>query len=271
MARKTWVKLKRGLLIDPKHRMALGNRIWLYMYMLDIADWDTGKVIEWRDKAAADELQMPLTTVRTQRRQIEEEGYISCHQHSDHQTITIKKWVNPREYSGQVYNAEGSVEEYAPLEDALKTEGEYEGVNEGVNEGIQNLTPLHINHISHITSHLKGVDADLFKACQRIYESKKGALITDGASFALMVQNFKRNGATAEDYAAAIDAMDADKRYKGSKPTSYEKWALGIADRRRNPARFSSDKKIRNDADKMDPETYRRSWQRQNSTIQSKG
>lgn len=115
------------------------------------------------------------------------------------------------------------------------------------------------------------IDSDLFKACQRIYESKKGALITDGASFALMVQNFKRNGATAEDYAAAIDAMDSDKRYKGSKPTSYEKWALGIADRRRNPARFSSDKKIRSDADKMDPETYRRSWQRQNSTIQSKG
>jgi len=26
MAKKTWVKVKRGLLTDPKHRIALGNR-----------------------------------------------------------------------------------------------------------------------------------------------------------------------------------------------------------------------------------------------------
>lgn len=112
---------------------------------------------------------------------------------------------------------------------------------------------------------------DLFDACKSIYETKKGALITDGQGFALMINNFKAHGVTADDYAAAIDAMDADGRYKASKPTSYEQWAIGYAQKRRNPARASSSKKLHSDADKMDPETYRRSWQRQNSTIQSKG
>ena len=41
MAEKTWIKLKRGIL-EKKHRDELGIRIWLYLYMLDIVDWDTG-------------------------------------------------------------------------------------------------------------------------------------------------------------------------------------------------------------------------------------
>ena len=151
--KKTWVKVKRGLLIDPKHRMDLGNRIWLYLYMLDVADWDTGKVIEWRDRCAADDLQMPISTIRTQRREIEEAGYISCRQHHSHQVITIKRWVNPREYSGKVYNDDEGDQNYAPQEIDEKTEGVNESNNEGVNEGTQNLTLLHINHISQSTGH----------------------------------------------------------------------------------------------------------------------
>jgi hypothetical protein len=103
-------------------------------------------------------------------------------------------------------------------------------------------------------------DSDLFKACQRIYERKKGALITDGQSFALMISNFESQGVTADDYAAAIDAMDSDKRYRGSKPTSYEKWALGIADKRKNPAKYSSDKRNRQSAEKLDPNNYAKAW-----------
>jgi len=228
MARKTWVKLKRGLLIDPKHRLALGNRIWLYLYILDVADWDTGKVIEWRDKAAADELQMPLSTVRTQRREIENEGYISCRQYADRQTITIKKWVNPREYSGQVYNAEGSVEEYAPQEKG----GDNEGVNEGYNEGAQNLTPLHINHISHITD--QGIkDNGLFDACSDIYKALKRPFLPNH-KFVDMVNRFEQAGVIAEDYFKAIQDQDAESGY-GDQPTSYEKWTLGVAEKRLNP------------------------------------
>jgi hypothetical protein len=98
---------------------------------------------------------------------------------------------------------------------------------------------------------------DLFDACMAVFEKKKGTPITDGQSFTLMINNFKANGVTADDYSAAIDAMDADPRYKGSKPTSYEKWAIGYAEKRRNPQKYSSDKKVRQDARKLDPATYR--------------
>ena len=55
--------------MEPKHRDKLGIRIWLYLYILDQADWDTGEVLEWRDGDAADGLQMPKRTVRQQRQQ----------------------------------------------------------------------------------------------------------------------------------------------------------------------------------------------------------
>jgi hypothetical protein len=84
---------------------------------------------------------------------------------------------------------------------------------------------------------------DLFDACVEIYEGKKGKLVTDGQAFAMMIVNFKANGVTADDYAAAIDAMDADDRYKGSKPTSYERWAIGYAEKRKNPTRINKQTK----------------------------
>ncbi len=244
MAKKTWVKVKRGLLTDPKHRLALGNRIWLYLYMLDVADWDTGKVVQWIDRSASDDLQMPLSTVRTQRREIEEAGYISCKQHHNRQTITIKRWVNPREYSGKVYNDDGELvegdQEYKPSKGPEKVEGVNEGDKEGVNEGDQNLTPLHINHISHITGQYTNGKIDLFEACARVYEKLKGYTVTDPSSFSLMISNFENNDVTPEDYAGAIIAMSNDPKYKRAvKPTSFEKYALGIADKRNNPVEYN--------------------------------
>lgn len=87
-----------------------------------------------------------------------------------------------------------------------------------------------------------GNTGDLFDACVSIYEAKKGKLVTDGQAFAIMINNFKANGVTAQDYAAAIDAMDADGRYKGGKPTSYEKWAIGYAEKRKNPVKPRTEK-----------------------------
>ena len=83
---------------------------------------------------------------------------------------------------------------------------------------------------------IKG-NPDLFDACRVIYETKKGRLVTDGASFSLMIKEFEKHKVTPEDYVAAIDAMDADPNYRGTKPTSYETWAIGIADKRNNPKR----------------------------------
>lgn len=74
----------------------MGNRIWLYLYICDIVDWDTGKIDQWTDKAAATELNMPHKTLTRQRQTLETEGYIKCTQKPRGLSIQITKWENPR-------------------------------------------------------------------------------------------------------------------------------------------------------------------------------
>ena len=50
MSKKNWIFIKRGLSEDPKHRERMGMAIWLFMHICDAADWETGKVYDWRDK-----------------------------------------------------------------------------------------------------------------------------------------------------------------------------------------------------------------------------
>ena len=47
MARKTFVSVKRGLTQDPKHRERMGNRIWLFLHIIDRADFETGMVYDY--------------------------------------------------------------------------------------------------------------------------------------------------------------------------------------------------------------------------------
>lgn len=117
---------------------------------------------------------------------------------------------------------------------------------------------VNVNDNDKVKDNSKGAknDSDLFSQCQAIYEQKKGMPVTDGRSFALMVKNFEAQGATAEDYAAAIDAMDADERYRGSKPTSYEKWTIGYADKRKHPAKGKSGKEESFDFEKFTAEVF---------------
>jgi len=137
MARKTWIKLKRGLLA-PKHREAIGIRVWLYLFILDRANWEEGAVLTWRDQDASEELEMPIDTVRQQRRQLEVAGYIRTEHQGDHLRLVVCKWVNPREYSGQVYNPpsvavpeEGESLQNPPL---LENEGGDKGGNKSGHE-----------------------------------------------------------------------------------------------------------------------------------------
>jgi len=89
----------------------------------------------------------------------------------------------------------------------------------------------------------EGVNQDLFDECRIIYETKKGALISDGSTFAKMINKFEKNGVTVGDYAAAIDAMDKSGKYTGKSPTSYESWAINIAKDRRNPPKTGKTKR----------------------------
>lgn len=108
MAKKTWIKVKRGIL-DPKHRDKLGIRLWLYLYLLDNADWETGIIYDWKDKDHGEDSSMPWRTLQGWRQQLEKDGYITCHIRQYNIDIEVHNWTNPREYSGKVYNKKKSV------------------------------------------------------------------------------------------------------------------------------------------------------------------
>lgn len=142
--KKTWIKVKRGLL-EPKHRDRLGIRIWLYFYILDQADWDTGSVLEWRDADAADDLKMQKRTVRQQRQQLMDDGYITCELAGNKQVITIHNYINPRKYDGEVVNSKGDIN-LTPT-----SKGDIQGDIQGDNKGLSKLvTP---SYKSQITNH----------------------------------------------------------------------------------------------------------------------
>ena len=142
--KKTWIKVKRGLL-ETKHRHGLGIRIWLYLYMLDQTDWDTGKVLEWRDGDAASELNMSVATIRKQRRQLDGAGYITCSQGYRKQVIVIHNYTNPRKYDGEMLNH--GDHNLLPLD-----HGDLNGVHNGDLNGIEQLdTP---SYKPQITNHI---------------------------------------------------------------------------------------------------------------------
>jgi hypothetical protein len=139
MAKKLWISIKRGLIRNPKHRIAMGECIWLFQYMIDVADWNTGKIPDWKDEAAADDMQMPVRTLREQRRKLESLEYISCSQKQYGQEITILEWTNPREYSGETYNQRKGDSEASPSENG---QGYTQGYTQGSTQGsTQDVTP----------------------------------------------------------------------------------------------------------------------------------
>lgn len=205
--RKTWIMVKRGLVIDPKHREALGIRIWLYLYILDRADWERGAVIEWRDQAEADELDMPLDTLRWQRKKLQETGYISCERAGNKQRVTILKWVNPREYSGKVHNPPHMAVDQAraePVSGVVKDDDSSPEAGEGVSTRVstrvlsaKHKSDAHIDELNHlVTDSLKTLAPkngrprdELFDA---IAETCKVDPATTGSSIAKVRQTLLR-------------------------------------------------------------------------------
>jgi hypothetical protein len=111
--RKTWIKVKRGIL-DPKHIVGLGQAWYLYFYILDQADWDTGMIPEWKDEYAAEDLNKQVGTIREHRKYLEGK-YISCKKNQHSQTITIFNWTDPRRYDGEILNQFESTDFSEPL------------------------------------------------------------------------------------------------------------------------------------------------------------
>lgn len=89
-----WIKIRNGLL-DPKHYSKMGDAVWLYLFLQKYADWDTGKVWEYQDRWAAEELGMSVPAVRRRRRKLQDEGYIRCEKNQYSQMIEITNYESP--------------------------------------------------------------------------------------------------------------------------------------------------------------------------------
>ncbi len=124
--KKHWVYLKRGL-ITPVHFEHIGIRLWLYLYLCDDADWGTGRVRGYKDKLAADAFGIPERTVRDWRQGLMDNKYIACKQGQHDLTVTILKWINPREYSGKEYNKTAQGDTQAVPSPSQPAQGDTQG------------------------------------------------------------------------------------------------------------------------------------------------
>lgn len=88
----------------------MGETIWLFLEIIDLANWETGTISEWIDSVIAEDIVMNIKTLRRHRQKLESEGYITCVQKQHHQEIIIHAWVNPRNYSGKVKNPKTRVD-----------------------------------------------------------------------------------------------------------------------------------------------------------------
>ena len=123
MTKKTWIKVKCGIL-EPKHIAKLGQAWYLYLYILDNANWDTGIISEWKDEYGVQDLGKPLGMIREHRKQLIKEGYISCTKNQHSQTVTIHNWTNPRTYDGIVQNQSYDKDELKETESLPQSNGE---------------------------------------------------------------------------------------------------------------------------------------------------
>ena len=104
MAKKNWIYMKCGLSRDPKHRAQMGECIWLFMHIIDRADWETGIAYDWKDREEAAVMGMSVETLRDQRQKLEKWDYIRGIQRQRGQDIKIMEWRNPRDYGAEIKN-----------------------------------------------------------------------------------------------------------------------------------------------------------------------
>ena len=96
---KTFIKIKRGI-ISPKHYESIGPAIWLFMYIIDHADFDTGVMYGYNDADAAEEIGAKKRTVRSWRDKLSEGGYITWKKKPYSLNVTVSNWDNPQDNWG---------------------------------------------------------------------------------------------------------------------------------------------------------------------------
>jgi hypothetical protein len=95
MNAKTYIAVKVGLL-DPKHVKAMKNQsVFLYLHLLDDADWDTG-CVKWTVADAAQCLGLTPPTIRKYQALLEISGNITTTKQRGYLESQIQNWTDPR-------------------------------------------------------------------------------------------------------------------------------------------------------------------------------
>ena len=169
MSKKNWISVKRGLSEDPKHRQAMGEAVWLFLHIIDAADWEKGIVYDWRDCDVANDMSLSQRTVRDWRQRLQDAGYIKCEQRQHSLDVIIHNWTDPRSYSGKVLNKKQGDTAASPSEIQGDTQGDTEGDTQGTRQSRVNPTPF---IESKSTSTPEGTAAAVFKT----YEAEIGLI-----------------------------------------------------------------------------------------------
>ncbi len=231
--KKQWISVKCGLSRDLKHRQAMGESIWLFLHILDIASWDDGIAHDWKDEAAAEDMGMPVRTLREHRRKLDELGYISCNQKQYTQDIVIHNWTNPREYNGQVYNEKQGSSETSPQENGQgDTQGYIQGNRKDVtptldskNQKSNGDLPFDMQEVIKEANLAmdRHLDVELFNAPG----IKREARLNDILSY--LGVTFRRNTSTKE-WLTFAKYIDSEFQSKGWDVKQFVSWRWGQKD-----------------------------------------
>lgn len=196
MTDRTWIKLHNGLTNDPKHRKEMGVRIWLFAWLVDHADWETGIVWEFTDKECAKEMSssevtVSVRTIEDQRQELDKSGYIICHPGDQCQHIRIMRWRNPRMTNPPQINVPGNRDTWydirrTPPRSKLRTPtildshkdshgDERSEVMIAYEKNIGPITPIIAEHLT---------DLEKESTTQQVVEAIKRAALNNAHSFA---------------------------------------------------------------------------------------
>jgi hypothetical protein len=221
--KKQWISVKCGLSRDPKHRQAMGESVWLFLHILDIASWEDGIAHDWKDEAAAEDMGMPVRTLREHRRRLAELGYISCNQKQYTQDIVIHNWTNPREYNGQVYNQKQGDSETEPRQG--DTQGYIQGNRKDVTPTLYSNNKESID--DSILEKYKAMQADPLQALldmENFPGAKKRVRVDSVLSY--LGATLHKN-VTSREWREFAEYVDSEHQSKGWDVKQFIEWMYG--------------------------------------------
>jgi len=198
MARKTFIKVRIGIL-EPKHIFQIGEAIWLYLYILNRADWKTGKIFDWRDADVAQDLGIYVQSVRNQRKKLALYDYIAVSQKKHRQELTVLKWQDPNPKGGQSNDDNYGDNELSP---SAPNDDNYGDSNDD-NYGDSGLSPLHI--VKNTDNRVKTIYSESqISPIQKLIESITGVMPTNQADLNA-IQEIEKLNPTEQDIRAGFE------------------------------------------------------------------